>query len=167
MLLLDQVTITGGKVIGEFTVPVENCEGHEPMPGLLVMRGVEIVEMAFQLLGTLVANFAAVDIDLAGDSKGKVYIARRIVGADFGGVVLPGDKLTLETDTKAHVSGRTGFLKFESRGMVARVNGKGKCTIDSVVIMAFDPALVRQESKQKLAVHFQEISQNAREDCNT
>jgi 3-hydroxymyristoyl/3-hydroxydecanoyl-(acyl carrier protein) dehydratase len=140
MLLLDQVTISDGKVVGEFTLPAENCEGHEPMPNMPVMRGVEIVEMAFQLLGVMVAK----NPELVDMLKGKVFAAREVAGAKFSGFIMPGDKLILQTDTGVDIDEIGGTFKVESSRVVATVNGKKKCTIISVAIVAFDSALINQ-----------------------
>lgn len=138
MLLLDQVTISSGKAIGEFTVPAENCEGHEPIPNMPVMRGVEIPEMAFQLL----AVFAAKNPELAAMGKGKICAAREIGGVKFCGFVMPGDKLVLETKAEVGVYDAAGILKVESSSMVAKVGGIKKCMIASVAIAVFDPGFL-------------------------
>ncbi len=140
MLLLDQVTITDGKVIGEFTVPAENCVGHEPIPNMPVMRGVEIVEMAFQLLGIIVAK----NPELAAMLKGKAAAAREITNAKFSGFIRPGDKLVLETGTEVDVDEMAGTAKIESSRMVAKLDGKKKGMVASVSIAVFDPSLINQ-----------------------
>lgn len=134
MLLLDRVTITDGLAVGEFTVPVENCEGHEPMIGMPVMRGVEIPEMAFQLLGVIVA----INPELIDMLKGKAFAAREIVGAKFNGFVRPGDRLVLKTKTDVTVDEVAGTLRIESSKMIARVGGEKKGMVASVAIAAFN-----------------------------
>lgn len=134
MLLLDQVIIINGDVVGEFTVPPENCEGHEPILGIPVMRGVEIVEMAFQLLGVFVTR----NPELADKLKGKAFAAREVVGAKFNGFIRPNDKLTLEMRTDVDVDDFAGSFKIESSKIIAKVGGKKKGMIASVSIAAFN-----------------------------
>ena len=56
MLLLDQAIIEGNIAIGKFVVPEGNYDDHSPLPNVPVMRGVEIIEAAFQLLAIMVAR---------------------------------------------------------------------------------------------------------------
>jgi len=139
MLLLDRVAITDGFAIGEFTVPIENCEGHEPIPNMPVMRGVEIPEMAFQLLGVFLSH----DPGLFNMLKGKVCVAREITSAKFRGFICPGDKLILETATDIDVNKVAGTLRIESNRIIARVGGEKKCIISSVAIVAFNPDSIK------------------------
>lgn len=138
MLLLDQVTITEGKAVGEFTVPAENCDGHEPIAGMPVMRGVEIIEMAFQLLGIMVAK----NPELVDALKGKAFVAREVVGAKFSGLIRSEDKLILEVGTDVDVDEAAGILKITSGTIIARVDGKKKGMVAAVVITGFDPAMI-------------------------
>ena len=134
MLLLDQVTIYNDRAFGEFTVPPENCEGHSPQPNMPVMRGVDIIEMAFQLLGILIAK----NHKLSELVKEKTLVAREVSDAKFNGLVLPGDELTLEIATDINVDYCPGeTYRIESGRIIARVEGKKKATIASVVIVAF------------------------------
>lgn len=144
MLLLQQVTITDVLAIGEFTVPAENCEGHEPKPNMPVMRGVDIIEMAFQLLAVL----AAQDPELANIGKGKICVAREIGGVKFNGLILPGDHLVLDTSVEVNVEECAGILRIESNRMTAWAGGKKKCTIASVAIVAFDPTIISQREPE-------------------
>ena len=138
MLLLDQVTIIDGKVVGEFTVPAENCEGHEPIPNMSVMRGVDIPEMAFQLL----AVFLSKNPKLFDVSKSRVCVAREITGVKFNGFIQPGDKIVLETMTEVHIDEIAGISFAESGKIIATVDSKRKCAITSVVLAGFDPTLI-------------------------
>ena len=137
MLLLDWVTIVNGRATGEFTIPSANCDGHEPMPNMPVMRGVEVIEMAFQLLGIIVAK----NPELAGMLRNKVCVAREVTGATFNGLIKPGDGLSLETEGEVTVCESAGILRIESGRMFARVGKKKKCVINSVVISAFNPSV--------------------------
>ena len=139
MLLLDQVIITDGFAVGEFTVPIENCEGHEPIPNMPVMRGVEIPEMAFQLLGI----FLSQDPGLFNELKGKVCVAREITSSKFMGFIRPGDKLVLKTKTDIDIDNVGKTSRIESSVMVARVGGEKKCIISSVAIVAFNPDSIK------------------------
>ena len=142
MLLLDRVELVGNKVVGEFMVPAEICEGHEPMPGMPVMRGVEIAEMAFQLF----AVFASKNPELAAMGKGKVCAARGITGVRFSGFVRPTRKLIMETMANVGVEEMGGMLRVESNRMIARVGvgGRKVCTIDSVALGFFDHVLINR-----------------------
>lgn len=165
MLLLDQVTIAAGKAVGELTVAPFICEGHAPMPNMPLMRGVDIVEMAFQLLGVIIAKIP----EMADVTKGKVYIARRVTTADFSKFVRPGDELSLETTEDICVFERPKFLKVTSGKMTAKVGDEIRAIIGPVDIMAFaEPDSTRQEpaASQRMAEHFHEIARDAREDCN-
>ena len=144
MLLLDRVTIADDWAHGEFTVPAENCEGHEPMPGMRVMRGVEIPEMAFQLLGVLTAQLTAKYPSLADDLRGNICVAREITGAKFNGIIQPGDKLVLEASPEINVDEAAGIFRIESSKMIAKVEGKKKCTITFVAIASFDSAMIKK-----------------------
>jgi len=138
MLFLDQVMIEKGVVFGEFTFSDENCEGHELMPSMKIVRGVDVVEMAFQLLGVFCSQNPA----LVEKSEGKIYAARGIRGAVFNGLIKPGDKVVLEMSTEINIQNLSGIIIINSGRIVARVADKRKCTIASIKIVAFDPRLV-------------------------
>ena len=89
-LFLDRVTITPKKIIGEFLVTPEACEGHE-IGGQLLFRGVDYPEMAAQLLGIWLAQQAAQHPNL----NGKLAYLRK---ASFKciGPSIPGDLLKVE-----------------------------------------------------------------------
>lgn len=143
MLLLDEVTIREGKVIGKFKVPEDNCVGHEPKPGMPVMRGVEIAEMGFLVLGVFIAKCIPLAVangfDFSEVRKGTVPFSREIIGAKFSEPVYPGDELILETGTTVQIEDLKGTLIFQSGKMVARVGGKRKCTITSVSVVVSSP----------------------------
>ena len=139
MLLLDWVTIAKGRATGEFTIPSDNCDGHEPVPNMPVMRGVEVIEMAFQLLGVMVAK----NSELADMLRNKVCVAREVTGATFNGLVKPGDTLLLDTQTEIIICETAGILRIESSRMIARVGNQKKCVVNSVVISAFDSSVAK------------------------
>jgi len=136
MLLLDLVVINEGDVIGEFVVPACNCEGHEPMPKMPLMRGVEVIEMAFQLLGILTAKNPV----MADFSKDKTAVAREVNGVKFSGFIKPGNNVVLQTSTEVTIEEVGGVMRIESGRIVASVDGQKKATIGSVAIAAFDRA---------------------------
>ena len=134
-LLLDQVIFwPDGRVIGKLKVRLEICEGHEPIPGQLVMRGVDLIEMAFQLLGIMLAK----DDELT-DLTGKVFAAREAGSLKVrSGFILVGDDLTLETRTDVDVEDMGhGLIRVASSRMTATVGGKARGTVDSVTLAGF------------------------------
>lgn len=142
MLLLDQVTITDGKAIGEFTVTAENCVGHEPIPGKPVLRGVELPEMAFQLLGVMIAK----NPELASLVPGNAFVAREIAGVRIrNGFITPGDKLILETGTTIDVEQVGGVVKIASGIMTAKIGKERKGMVTSVTLAGFNPTPIEQQ----------------------
>ncbi len=89
-LFLDRVIITRKKIIGEFSVTVEACEGHE-IGGQSLFRGVDYTEMTAQLLGVWLAQQAG----QYSDFDGKLAALRK---ASFKSISLciPGDLLRIE-----------------------------------------------------------------------
>ena len=144
MLLLDHVTISSAKAVGRFTVPAENCEGHEPMPGLLVMRGVEICEMGFQLLGIVLAKNH--NPELFGLLRDKAFAAREITGAKFNGFVTPGKQITLEVAPDIYIDDVADTLKIDMSGFIAKIDGRKSAAISSLSIVAFDPSKISSRS---------------------
>ncbi|MBU4274518.1 hypothetical protein KKE19_01755 [Patescibacteria group bacterium] len=134
MLLLDKVIIMENKVVGEFLVTAEVCEGHEPIPGMPVMRGVEIPEMAFQLLGVLISKHPEMSPLLIN----KAFAAREIALVKFNGFIVPGDVLTLESGIEVEFDEVESAARIESGKMIAKVNGKKKGIVSSVSLAVFD-----------------------------
>jgi len=87
MLLIDRVVIRKDKVIGEFTVTDQVCEGHG-FDGQLVFKGSDLFDMAAQLLGIWAAQYP--------DFKGKKAYARQYGGGKFQGLVSPGSTISME-----------------------------------------------------------------------
>jgi 3-hydroxymyristoyl/3-hydroxydecanoyl-(acyl carrier protein) dehydratase len=94
--------------------------------------------MAFQLLGIMVSK----DPELVALLKDKVFVAREAVGAKFGGFILPGDKLTLETQPYISIDEKVGTFLIESSRFSVNVNLKKRGTVAGVVIAAFNPAIL-------------------------
>ena len=132
MLLIDDVMITDqGMALGEFTVNEGNCDGHEPIPGMLVFRGVDMLEVALQLMGVVMAK----NSQLVGQLSGRAFMVKEIGRVRFRGVVKPGDKLVFETVADIEVNDLRGILKIESGRMVGKVGNEIKCEIDSLIIV--------------------------------
>ena len=133
-LLLDRVVMVGSTVVGEFKVTPEVCEGHEPAPGKPVYRGVDLIEMGFQLLGV----FLAKNLDIVPSLQGKKVVAREVLSAKFSGFIFPGDTVFLEMKTDIFVEQFADVTIVESDRMIARVNGKQKGQV-AVSIVGFEP----------------------------
>ena len=139
MRMLDQVIIDDGIAVGEFVVPDTHCEGHEPMPGMPVLRGSDIADMAYQLLGVIVAKLAPKCPELAVDLEGKRFFANEITGVKFRGFTVPGERLVLQTSPNFYVNKAVGTIMIESNPMLAQVGGKKRAEVSPVIIVAFDP----------------------------
>jgi len=143
MLLLDCVVITNNQVKGEFTVTHEVCEGHEPISGFPVFRGVDIVEMGFQLLGVFLAKNPAITPLL----RDKKIAAREIISVKFSGFIFPGDVVMLEMGVKdVYIEESRSFVLIGSGRIIAKVGGEKKSTISSLVLMAFNQDAVRNNN---------------------
>lgn len=91
-LMLDRVVITGSKLQGELTVREEHCSGHE-IGGRPILPGVDFPEMAAQLLGIWVAQYA---INSEAELDGKIAPLRQASFKTFR-PVRPGDLVVIET----------------------------------------------------------------------
>lgn len=143
MLFLDEVTISCGKVTGKFTIQVDDCQGHEPVPGVPMFRGVDVTEMALQLLGIIVYK----NTDFKESLAGRAFVAREIGGAKFSGPIFVGDQLILETSTDIYIEEISGVCKIISSTMFAKVDGSKKGMIHFVAIAGFDPNLIKGKVK--------------------
>ncbi len=143
-LLLDEVRITKTAVVGSFKVTDKLCEGHEPVKGMRVHRGVDIIEMAFQLLGVFLFHYR--DPEISEMLEGKKLAAREVTSAKFSGFVRPGETVCLEMRAELSADELGGVVLIEGGRMVAKVGGKKKATIGSVSLVAFDPSRIEQES---------------------
>lgn len=130
MLLLDRVLLNSERVIGELSVTEELCEGHEVLQGKAVLRGLDICEMAAQLLGTwALSQFPEV--------RPKQTVFRELERAKFMDVIFPGELLTLELEIqniKIRDARRLGKIIIGEK-FSAKVRDKLKCTIDSVKLV--------------------------------
>lgn len=142
MLLLDSVTIDCGKAIGDFVVSREVCDGHEPSPGIHVFRGVDIIEMAFQLLGVIVYRNPGLDVA----PKGMIFVAREVVSSKFNKPVFAGDHLVIETDLDVYIEEAVGVVKIESGLIIAKVEGKKVGMIHSVSIAGFQKEIKGEQT---------------------
>ncbi len=141
-LLLDRVIITAKKIIGEFTVTEKVCKGHK-FNGQLIFRGVDIVEMAAQLLGVWAAQYS--------EFENKMAYLKSIKGeVKFSGMIVPSNLLTVEISVKENekepnprieIKGRPGRLiqKVVGENFTARVEGKLKSTISRIELIIVDP----------------------------
>lgn len=143
-LLLDKVIITTDKVIGEFKVTEEVCKGHE-FEGKLVFRGVDIIEMAAQLLGVWAGQYS--------EFKGKIAYFKSIVGeVKFIGAIFPFDLVVMKLPVEKEVGteeeenprvesfGRPGRLiqRIIGENFIAMVNGQRKAIISSIGLAVGD-----------------------------
>lgn len=147
MLLLDKVVITLDKVVGEFTVTEEVCQGHEVWNGKAVLRGVELPEMAFQLLGVFVAKDSEIiasvlpedsgaEVTLA--TVGNLCVARECQRAVFNSPIFPGDKVVAEMGVGVEVDAFGPMIKIKSSEIIFRVGNQKKATVFSVALAIFD-----------------------------
>lgn len=147
MLLLDRVVITHDKVVGEFTVTEEVCQGHEIWNGKAVLRGVELIEMAFQLFGVFVVKNAEIlasvllqdsDVEATSTIIGKICVARECQRAIFSGPISPGDKVVAEMGVGVEIDAFGPIIKVESGKIIFRVGNQKKATVFSVALAIFD-----------------------------
>jgi len=141
MLLLDEIVITDNKVMGRFEITEEVCQGHK-FNNQLVFRGVDIIEMAAQVLGIWLAQHP--------ESEGKIAFFRRLLGeVKFFGMVVPSDVLMIEIPVskesekagedymgspRIEISGRPDRLieKAVAENIIARVDKKLKASIAGI-----------------------------------
>lgn len=81
MLFLDRVLVYPKDYVrGEFEVKPENCEGHAVDKGNMVLRGVDMIEMAAQTLGVYWSVIRP-------EFKGRTVLFRSVEKAKFRGIV--------------------------------------------------------------------------------
>lgn len=134
-LLLDTVTITPLKVIGEFLVTSEVCEGHSFAEGKSILKGSDLYDMSAQLLGVWAAQYP--------DFTGKLAFTRRYGEAKFQGPISPGDLLILEVaanDLEAEIRIRPRLRKIliTGKNFSAKVNDRQKAIIGFVELVGTD-----------------------------
>ena len=93
-LFLDRVIITAKKIIGEFLITEETCEGHE-IGGQPLFRGVDYPEMTAQLLGIWLSQ----QIIQHSNLDGKLAFLRKASFKSIG-LSIPGDLLKIEIPVK-------------------------------------------------------------------
>jgi 3-hydroxymyristoyl/3-hydroxydecanoyl-(acyl carrier protein) dehydratase len=135
MLLLDQVTITDGRVFGEFDVTEAVCEGHAVLGKQLVFRGVDILEMAAQLLGV----YWGIQHPEFVDKKGML---RGFGGSKFHKQVFVGDRLTIEVSPLKIIDRVLGgpekekmLIRVTGQDFLARVGKERKATIQTIELV--------------------------------
>lgn len=144
MLLLDEVEVTSQKATGTLLVTEDFCKGHAVTGERLVFRGVDMEEMAAQLLGVVWGVQHPKFTKRAGLLRG---IGR---SKFFGGPVFVGDTLIVE---------------IERRNIRDRVVGGPEPERMSVTVVAKDFLVrVKKENKAtiehiKLVIAPQELSQ--------
>lgn len=133
MLLLDRVIIAPQVATGEFLVTEEVCKGHAVAGERLIFRGVDIVEMAAQLLGVTWGIQHPDFINRAGILRetGKAKF--------FGGLVFVGDLLIIEIKRRNIRERILGGPELESMSVVlvakdfsARVKKEKKAVIETI-----------------------------------
>lgn len=132
MLLLDKVVITAKKIIGEFQVTEEVCEGHAVWNGELLMKGSDFLDMAAQLLGIWAAQLPDPDF------KNKRTIIREYGGAKFRNPTRPGEFLIMELDTEntsAEVLRDGRLIIINGSGFLAKVGEERKVDVYSVELI--------------------------------
>lgn len=152
MLFLDEVVITNKNILGKFTVTDEVCKGHE-FNSQLVFRGVDIIEMAAQVLGIWLAQHS--------ESKDQIAFFRRILGeVKFYGMVVPSNVLLVEIpviaideddedekersgNPRIEISGRPDRLlkRAVAENITARVGSTNKA-----VILGIEFSIINQQS---------------------
>ena len=136
MLLLDRVMITPNKVTGFFTVTKEVCAGHA-IGDVAVFRGVELPEMANQLLGIW---YATQHPELIG--AGKVLFART---GDYkaSGFIQPGDLVRIEADyadlSGSVVTNRRGtFMSLTGKNFTVKVGNKLRGSVSLIELKGLE-----------------------------
>ena len=89
MLLLDRVVIGTERIIGEFTVTREVCEGHAVWDGELVLKGSDLLDMSAQLLAVFLASQCP-------QFLGRTCRLREYGGSKFKAPIRPSEKIIIE-----------------------------------------------------------------------
>jgi 3-hydroxymyristoyl/3-hydroxydecanoyl-(acyl carrier protein) dehydratase len=132
MLLLDKLTIAGGRVTGEFTVTEDVCEGHAVLGNSMVFRGVDILEMTAQILGV----YWGIQHPEFVDKKGML---RGFGGSKFHKPVFIGDQLRVEVLSSKIIDRILGgpekekmIIRVTGQDFTARVGRERRATIKAV-----------------------------------
>ncbi len=139
VLLLDEVVISREAIRGQLLIRDEFCIGHAVFDGSLVFRGVDIPEMAAQLLGVSWAHQHP-------EFQNRIGFLREIGGAKFHKPIIPGELLIVEIDPakiRQKVLGGPELEKMlitvTARDISARVKKERKATIASVKLAIIPP----------------------------
>ena len=146
-LFLDRVTITAQKIIGEFLVTAEACEGHE-IGGQLMFRGVDYPEMTAQLLGVWLAQQAAQHPNLNGKLAPLRKGSFKCIGPSF-----PGDHLRIEMP----VIERNEKDKEEGSPRIENIGREGSLERSRQQVIAVNAAAWVGDRK-KAVIYFVELS---------
>lgn len=140
MLLLDQVEISNKSVIGRLMITAEHCLGHAVAGEKEIFRGVDVLEMAAQLLGVFVGIRHP-------EFREKAGLLRSFGGAKFSDLIFVGDFLEIEVDPvriteKALTEKSTGrrFIIITGREILAKVGKKRKAEIKEIKLALIDIA---------------------------
>jgi len=134
MLLLDRVVITAQKIMGEFIVTNEVCDGHAVLEGKLVLKGSDLFDMAAQLLGVWAAQHSDAEF------KGKKTVIREYGGAKFRNPIFPKEFLVMEIDPEnasAQVMVGRDIIITKGEKFSARVGKEKKAEISSVELIIY------------------------------
>ena len=132
MLLLDEAVISREVIRGQLLIGDEFCIGHAVFDGRLVFRGVDVPEMAAQLLGVSWAHQHP-------EFQNRIGFLGEIKGAKFHEPIIPGELLIVEMDPakiRQKVLGGPELEKMlitvAARDILVRVKKERKATIASV-----------------------------------
>lgn len=89
MLLLDKVEVTDEKIIGEFTVTREVCEGHAVLDRKLILKGSDLFDMSAQLLSIFLGSQRS-------QFFGRTCVVNEYTGAKFKAPIKPFEKIIIE-----------------------------------------------------------------------
>lgn len=130
-LFLDEVVIDNKAAVGVLRVTFELCEGHEVFNGQKIMRGVDILEMAAQLLGV----WCYLKKQEIGLGSIRMAVVRRYGETIFRRPVFPGQVIVVQLlvdnilVNKIYNSGR---VMVEGRDIKAYAEDKIVALIDSI-----------------------------------
>jgi len=120
--LIDTVTFTNGKAVGELFFTGEICNGHT-IDGVLMAPGCIWYDMAAQFFGIMISREPKVLAHRGEDNK----LASRGYGeSDFRGPALPGDYLIIEGPTTVVYTERLRFFTITGGPFSVRRRGERK-----------------------------------------
>jgi len=134
MLLLDRVVITTQKIMGEFTVTHEVCDGHAVLEEKLVLKGSDLFDIAAQLLGVWAAQHSDAEF------KNRKTVIREYGGAKFRNPIFPGELLVMEIDPEnasAQVLVGRDIIITKGEKFSARVGKERKAEISFVELIIY------------------------------